>query len=195
MDITSKQSLISVIDHLHSRYGKISALVNNAYPRNLHYGRAFFEVEYCDFCENISLHLGGYFLACQQFGEYFQKQGFGNIINIASIYGVIAPRFEIYEGTELTMPVEYAAIKSAVIHLTRYLAKMFRGKRIRVNAISPGGVSANQPDAFLERYGCLALNKGMLDPADLTGTLVFLLSEWSTQINGQNLIVDDGFTL
>ena len=93
------------------------------------------------------------------------------------------------------MPVEYAAIKSAIIHLTRYFAAYYKGKNIRFNCISPGGVYDNHEEGFRNKYGQHTLNKGMLDPSDLTGTLVFLLSEQSTYVNGQNIIVDDGFTL
>lgn len=195
LDITSKESTTAMIDVLHNHYGRIDALVNNAYPRNKNYGRHFFEVEYTDFCENITLNLGGYFLTSQQFAEYFQKQGHGNIINISSIYGVTAPKFEVYENTPMTMPVEYAAIKSAIIHLTKYMAKYFKGMNIRVNTLSPGGILDKQPEAFLEAYRKQSLNKGMLDKSDMRGTLVYLLSDLSEFVNGQNIVVDDGFSL
>lgn len=129
LDINDISSIKSLIKFIHSKFGRIDALVNNAYPRNKNYGRKFFEVTYQDFCENINLNLGGYFLTSQQFSKYFLKQGHGNIINIASIYGVIAPRFEIYEGTSMTMPVEYAVIKSSLIHLTRYMSKYLKGRK------------------------------------------------------------------
>ena len=112
-----------MIERVTKEYGSVGTVINNAYPRNQNYGRSFFEVEYEDFCENVSLHLGGYFLVAQQMASYFEKQQHGNIINIASIYGATAPRFEIYSGTKMTTPVEYAAIKSAIIHLTKYMAK------------------------------------------------------------------------
>ena len=195
LDITSKESLQNLISTLHQRFGRIDALVNNAYPRNKAYGRPFFEVEYADLCENLSLHLGGYFLASQQFAGYFKTQGRGNILNVSSIYGVVAPKFEVYKGTSMGMPVEYALIKSGLLQLTKYLAKSFKGLNIRVNAISPGGILDKQPEPFLSQYKDLCLNKGMLDPSDLAGTFVFLLSDASRYINGQNLIVDDGFTL
>lgn len=195
LDITSKSSINAMIDTLHNRYGRIDALVNNAYPRNKNYGRNFFEVEYEDFCENLNLNLGGYFLASQQMAQYFQKQSYGNIINISSIYGVIAPRFELYEGTAMSMPVEYAAIKSALIQLTKYMAKYFKGTNIRVNALSPGGILNNQNNTFLEKYNAYASSKGMLDPSDLNGTLIYLLSDMSKFVNGQNFIVDDGWSL
>jgi NAD(P)-dependent dehydrogenase (short-subunit alcohol dehydrogenase family) len=195
VDITSKKSLKKCIDYLDKKYKKIDALVNNAYPRNKNYGRKFFDVEYDDFIENVGLNIGGYFLTSQQFAKYFKNQGYGNIINIASIYGVVAPRFEIYENTQMTMPVEYAAIKSAVIHLTKYMAKYFKGYNIRVNAISPGGVLNNQPEEFLKKYNSFALTKGMLNASDLKGTLIYLLSDMSKYVNGQNIVVDDGWSL
>jgi short-chain dehydrogenase/reductase SDR len=187
--------LEACIKYLYNKYKRIDALVNNAYPRNKHYGRHFFDVEYGDFIENLGLNLGGYFLASQQFAGYFKKQGYGNIINICSIYGVVAPRFEIYKDTHMTTPVEYAAIKSGLIHLTKYIAKYFQGMNIRVNALSPGGIFDNQPESFLEKYKEKCLNKGMLDNSDLKGTLVYLLSDMSKYVNGQNIIVDDGFSL
>jgi len=195
LDINNKESILRVIDILNKKYGRIDALVNNAYPRNKNYGQKFEDVTYDDFCENININLGGYFLTSQQFSEYFCRQGFGNIVNISSIYGVVAPRFEIYNNTKLTMPVEYAVIKSGLLHLTKYMSKYFKGKNIRVNAISLGGILDAQPVSFIQNYNDLCLNKGMLDATDITGTLLFLLSDKSQYINGQNIVVDDGFTL
>ncbi len=141
------------------------------------------------------MHLGGYFLVSQQFVRFFRGQGYGNILNMASIYGTLAPRFETYRDTAMTMPVEYAVIKSGVFQLTRYLSKYLKGDNIRVNAISPGGVVDAQPEPFLNAYQTYCLNKGMLEPRDVCGALVFLLSDLSQFVNGHNLVVDDGFSL
>lgn len=195
LDITSKSSINNMIEFVDKKYKKIDALVNNAYPRNTNYGRGFFDVEYSDFVENTGLNLGGYFTTSQQMAKYFTTQGYGNIINISSIYGVVAPKFEIYENTPMTMPVEYAAIKSGLIHLTKYMAKYFKGLNIRVNTLSPGGIFDNQNEVFLKKYKAECSIKGMLDKSDLKGTLVYLLSDMSKYVNGQNIIVDDGFTL
>ncbi len=195
LDITSQETLNNAIVYLDGKYGRIDALVNNAYPRNKDYGKDFFSVDYHSFTENLSMNLGGYFLTSQSFAQYFKHQGYGNIVNVASIYGVIAPKFEIYQGTPMTMPVEYAAIKAGVIHLTKYMAKYFKSLNIRVNAISPGGVENGQPAEFIEAYNKECLSKGMLQADDLTGTLLYLLSGASQFVNGQNMIVDDGFVL
>ena len=195
LDITSVSSVKSLIKAVVDKRLKIDALVNNAYPRNSNYGRHFFEVTHNDFVENLGLNLGGYFTTSQQLSKYFLSQGHGNILNISSVYGVIAPKFEIYEGTNMTTPVEYAAIKSGLIHLTKYMANYLKGSSIRVNALSPGGILDDQPSKFLEAYKSKCIDKGMLDTSDITGTLIFLLSDKSKYLNGQNIIVDDGFSL
>ena len=195
LDITSETSIQVAIASIKNKYGKIDALVNNAYPRNKNYGADLEKVSYMDFCENTDLHLGGYFLCMQQFAIFFKEQGYGHVISMSSIYGVIPPRFEVYENAGFTMPVEYAAIKSGVIHLTRYFAKYYKGKNIRFNCISPGGISNNQDANFLRKYNSLSLNKGMLNREDISGTLLFLISEASQYVNGQNIVVDDGFSL
>ena len=195
LDITSKDSVMALISDLMQRYGHVDALVNNAYPRNKNYGKKLEDVTYADFCENVNMHLGGYFLVAQQFCLLFKQQGYGNVINMSSIYGSMAPRFEIYEDTLMTTPVEYAAIKSAIEHLTRYFAKYFKGTGIRVNCLSPGGILAGQPADFLAAYNKHCASKGMLDANDLLGALMFLLSDESSFMTGQNLLIDDGFSL
>jgi len=195
LDITSKKSINALIEDLMQRHGRIDAVVNNAYPRNKNYGRRLEDVTYEDFCANVDSHLGGYFLVAQQFCMAFKAQGHGNLINMSSIYGSMAPRFEVYEGTPMTMPVEYAAIKAAVVHLTRYFAQYFKKSSIRVNCISPGGILDDQPDSFMRKYSEHCGVKGMLSPDDVTGALLFLLSDETRFVTGQNLIVDDGFSL
>lgn len=195
LDICDKDSVTRLIADLMGRHGRIDAVVNNAYPRNANYGRKPEEVTYEDFCANLNLHLGGYFLVTQQFCLAFKEQGSGNVVNMSSIYGVSPPRFDMYAGTSMTMPVEYAAIKSGVNHLTRYFAQYYKGCGIRVNSLSPGGIFAEQPSSFVHAYKRHCASKGMLSPGDIVGALLFLLSDQSAYVTGQNLVVDDGFSL
>lgn len=195
LDISVPASVQALIRSVHERWGRIDAVVNSAYPRNGNYGRRLEDVEYQDFVENTSLNLAGCFLVAQQFAAYFCRQGHGNIVNLASIYGTLAPRFSVYEGTAMTMPVEYSAIKSGVIQLTRYFAQYFKKQGLRCNSLSPGGILDGQPEMFLQAYGRLAGRKGMLEPGDVAGALVFLLSDDSAYMTGQNVVVDDGFSL
>lgn len=195
VNIVDKKSISILIETAEQYFGQIDGVVNSAYPRNKNYGDRFEDVEFKDFCENTNLHLGGYFLISQQFAEYFSRNNGGSIVNISSVYGVIAPKFEIYEDTSMTMPVEYAVIKSGLIHLSKYIAKYYQGKGIRINTISPGGILDAQPEKFIEKYNNHCLSKGMLSPAEIANAVNFLLSENAAFINGQNLIVDDGFSI
>jgi len=195
IDITDKKSLQKLIRKTTKKYNKIDAVINTAYPKNKNFGNKLEEVEYEDFCEISNIHMGGYFISSQQFGIYFQKQGYGNIINVSSIYGVMAPRFEIYHGTKMTNALEMGMIKAGIIHMTKFLAKYYKQQKIRVNCISPGGILDGQPESFLEKYNAFCANKGMLNKRDVSGTVLFLVSDLSNYITGQNIIVDDGFVL
>ena len=123
------------------------------------------------------------------------KQKHGNIINFSSIQGISSPKFEHYKQTEMTSPLEYTAAKWSIIAITKYLAKYCKNKNIRINCISPGGIYDNQPEIFVNEYQKSCLSKGMLDANDINGTIDFLLSDKSKYINGQNIIIDDGWSL
>ena len=92
-------------------------------------------------------------------------------------------------------PIEYSAIKSGIIAITRWLAKRYRQQNIRVNCISLGGILDQQPNSFLKHYKASCNSRGMLNADDVAGTLVYLLSSQSQFVTGQNLIVDDGWSL
>jgi len=199
-ELTDKMSILNLISKTISKYSKIDAYVNTSYPRNKNWGSKFDDVDILDFCENSNLHLGSYFLSGQQMCSFFKKQGYGNIIQIASIQGVTTPKFDTYKGIvnngkEMTSPAEYSIFKAGIIHFSKYLAKYYKGCNIRSNCISPGGILNGQPELFLERYNDCCLSKGMLDPEDISGTLVYLLSDMSKYVNGQNIVVDDGWSL
>lgn len=200
LDITSKKSINALIDFVNEKYGKIDAFVNSAFPQTNSIGGLFEDLTYEYFCESLNVHLGGYFLCSQQFSLFFKKQGFGNIINISSIQGVVMPKFDTYEGSyvngkPMTSELDYTCNKTSIIAMTKYLAKYYKGANIRFNCISPGGILDGQPEEFLKRYRSKCINKGMLDGEDLKTSLLFLLSDGSKYINGQNIVVDDGFTL
>jgi len=195
-DITQLLSLQNTLSQAAQYFTQIDGAVNTAYPHNQHYGQSFLDVTYENFSENMALHLGGYFLFMQQCVKYAlaAKSKF-SLVNLASIYGSIAPRFELYSDTAMTMPVEYAAIKAALLHLVKYVTAYTKGSKFRVNCVSPGGILAEQDKQFLQRYNQCCREKGMLEPKDVVGAILFLLSEDSDFICGQNIIIDDGFHL
>lgn len=191
-NIVDKESVKKILDNTL----EIDGAVNTTYPRNNKYGSHFFDVSLESFNENLSLHLGSSFLFMQQCAAYFSrhKKPF-SLVNISSIYGVIAPKFDVYENTSMTMPVEYAAIKSAILHLNKYVVSYVNDSKFRINCVSPGGIFDSQPEEFLKAYKANTHGEGMLHVKEIIGSIMFLLSEQSQYVTGQNIIVDDGFSL
>jgi NAD(P)-dependent dehydrogenase (short-subunit alcohol dehydrogenase family) len=175
--------------------GSVEAAVHAAYPRSPGWGTHFEALDESHLAADLSAQLGGAILFSQRVLRHFSACGGGDLIHISSIQGVAAPKFHHYAGTAMSSPVEYAAIKAGVIAITRWLAKYHRNQGIRVNCVSPGGILDQQPAVFLERYRADCTNLGMLDGNDVAAAVVFLLSDAARAINGQNLIVDDGWTL
>jgi len=178
-----------------SHFGKIDSAIHCAYPRSEQWGVRFEELKADGLKDDLFHQLGGAILFSQRLISFYKEQGYGNLVHISSIQGVSAPKFEHYKGTKMVSPIEYAAIKSGIISITRYLAKYCKNQNIRVNCISPGGILDNQPEVFLDKYNSTCLSKGMMDAQDLDGTIIYLLSKMSQYVNGQNIIIDDGWIL
>jgi len=194
-DLTLPDNVDQFIEKGVKQFGKVHAAVHCAYPTSAQWGTRFEDLQSEDLAEDLFRQLGGAILFSQRFIHHFREQGHGNLIHVSSIQGIAAPKFKHYEGTAMISPIEYSAIKSGIIAITRYLAKYCKSENIRVNCISPGGICANQPESFLEKYQKDCFSKGMLDPEDTTGALIFLLSDQSKYVNGQNIIVDDGWSV
>lgn len=193
-DITSKESIDETISKVVTSSGRLDILVNTAYPRTKDWGLKFEEVPFDSWQKNVNDHLGGYFLVCQAAARQMKRQGGGSIINFASIYGVVAPDFSLYEGTVMTMPAAYSAIKGGIISLTRYIATLYAPYNIRANTVSPGGIQDKQPRSFVEKYSSKTPLGRMGTPQEFVGTVIYLASDASSYVTGQNIIVDGGWT-
>lgn len=194
-DLTKEKNIKEFLSLGLKKFKKIDSVVHCAYPVTANWGKKFEDLKLKDLGVNLTSQLGGAIIFSKIFMKYFVKKKKGNLIHIASIQGFRSPKFDHYKGTNIVSPIEYSAIKSGIISITSYLAKYYKGKNIRVNCISPGGILDNQPKNFLMRYNNDCNLKGMLNSDDLNGAFLFLLSENSKFINGQNIIVDDGWSL
>ena len=195
LDITKPASIRSRIKKIVSDSGKIDIWVNNAYPRTKDWGTKFEKIKPESWRKNVDSHLNGYCFCCQAVAEQMKKQKKGTIINMASVYGVQAPDFSIYQNTSMTMPAAYSVIKGGLVNFTRYLASYYGKHGVRVNAVSPGGVLDGQPKAFIKQYSKKTPLGRMAQPEDIVGAILFLASSASSYVTGQNLIVDGGFTV
>jgi NAD(P)-dependent dehydrogenase (short-subunit alcohol dehydrogenase family) len=193
-DITDSDSIDKALALVFSKYPKVDGLVNNAYPRTKDWGNKFEQIELDAWKQNIDWQLNSYFYLTQKVAIQMANQKSGSIINMASIYGVVGADFSVYDGTSMTMPAAYSAIKGGLINFTRYLASYFGPQQIKVNAVSPGGIFDNQNEVFVDNYCKKVPMRRLGTSDDIAPTVAFLLSDDSKYITGQNIIVDGGWT-
>jgi NAD(P)-dependent dehydrogenase (short-subunit alcohol dehydrogenase family) len=193
LDITDETSVKAGLDAVIDGAGRIDVLVNCAYPRTADWGTSVTDVPLASWIQNLSTQLGGTFALCRAAADRMMEHG-GSVVLLSSIYGMVGPSWEVYEGTDMTMPSAYAAIKSGVLGMSRFLATHYGRSGIRFNAVSPGGVADAQPDVFVAQYEALTPLGRMAQPQDIVGAVVFLASDASSYITGQNIAVDGGWT-
>jgi NAD(P)-dependent dehydrogenase (short-subunit alcohol dehydrogenase family) len=148
-----------------------------------------------DFLRVLDVNTRGVFVSTQVFGSAMADAGRGSIVNIGSLYASVAPEPAFYDHLEgFVKPPAYAASKAGVVALTRYFARLWGPRGVRVNALSPGGVRGGQDDEFVRKYVARVPLGRMAEPADLVGPLLFLASDASRYLTGHELRVDGGFT-
>lgn len=199
-DISSEEQVQELCKYIVKTYGKIDILINNAiepHTKEKHI-TPLHETSLEQWKRYLDVNLTGVFICCKIFGEQMEKQGFGNIINISSIYGIVGVDQRIYEGMTFNSPLAYAATKGAMISMTKWLASYWRGKGIRVNCLSPGGVKSsktyNLSEKFVENYSYRTILGRMANECDYRGAMLFLCSDASEYMTGSNLIIDGGWT-
>lgn len=193
-DITNPIEVEDSIKLIIEKYARIDGLVNNAYPRTSDWGLKFEHIPYSSWQKNVDSQMNSYFHFSQQVSKYMVANRAGSIVNIASVYGVVGPDFGVYDGTEMTMPAAYSAIKGGIINFSRYLASYLGPQNVRVNVVSPGGIFDNQNPIFVENYNKKVPMRRMGNPEDISPAVVFLLSDDTKYLTGQNIIVDGGWT-
>ena len=188
-DITKKHEIDSVLK-LHNE--NISVLINNA---GVSVFKPFEERTEDEIDIVMDVNLKANILMSQIiYNNYFKVNNTGSIINIGSIYGVVSGDMRIYKNGDRRTSEIYGATKAAVINLTKYFATYMAPYNVRVNCISPGGIYNNQDNDFIENYSRKVPMNRMGNENELLSTVEYLLSDQSSYVTGQNIIVDGGFT-
>lgn len=195
-DITDKKSVENMIKLVIKKFSKIDVLVNNAvFPEGKKERSIQFEEFQMILLNKIfSVNVSGMVLCCQKVGQIMKKQKHGVIINVSSIYGLVAADQKIYGDSGLNSTVAYAITKSAILNLTRYLASYWNNTGIRVNSISLGGVESGQDLKFIKNYSHKTMLGRMARTDEYVGSILFLASDASSYMTGSNLVVDGGWT-
>ena len=195
-DIEQEQERNKLIHSINREYKKLDILINNAAflgGTNLDGWVTDFEHQSLETWRRaLEVNLTCPFHLTQGFLTLLKNSTSPSVINISSIYGIVGPNWDLYDGTSMGNPAAYAASKGGLIQLTRWLSTTLAPK-IRVNSIAPGGVFRNQPDNFVSKYEARTPLKKMAKEEDLKGTIAYLASNLSEYVTGQTLVVDGGF--
>jgi len=203
IDVTKEKEVNKIIGNINKRFGSIDVLHNNAATKTNSiddFLKPFEDYKLSTWDDVMSGNLSSMFLMSKAVGKFMTKQKYGSIIQTASIYGVVTPDKDMYEGSkynglQISTPASYSVSKSGVIALTKYLAAYWAKYNIRVNTISPGGIFSGQNSEFVKKYNKKVPLGRMCSEQDIVGAIIFLSSDASSYITGQNIIIDGGFTL
>ena len=203
-DVSSLSSVTGMVNRVVEHFGEIHILHNNAASKSENMDAFFAPFEEYDLHEwrkIMSVNIDGMFLVAQSVGKQMVQQDVGgSIIQTASIYGIMAPDQRIYEGSSymgrpINTPAVYAVSKAAVVGLTKFLSSYWAEHNIRVNTLTPGGVQSGQNEEFQRRYSARIPLGRMAEKDEMVGALVYLASDASSYITGQNIIVDGGLSV
>lgn len=202
-DITDPAAVSDMVDHVVSEFGEINVLHNNAAFKGKNLA-AFFETfeNYSleQWREVMTVNIDAMFLVAQAVGRQMVKQGKGgSIIQTSSIYGIMGPDQRIYTGSnylghQINTPAVYSASKAAVVGLTKFLATYWADRGIRVNTLTPGGNESGQNEVFKKHYSARIPLGRMAQPDEMVGALIYLASDASSYVTGQNIVLDGGLS-
>jgi len=194
-DVMQEKSLRDCIDKVAADCKRLDILVNCAYTGPVpELDQATLE----DYDKGFHNGPSAYGVAAQQAAKHMRKVGGGTIINIGSMYGIVTGYPEVYEGLTKPNSVVYQASKAAVIHMTRYMAVYWARDNIRVNCLTPGAFPnasvQKQIPEFAKRLSAKTPMGRIGKPYELKGATLFLASDASSYVTGQNIVIDGGWT-
>ena len=187
IDITKEDEVLDFFSSIDELYG----LVNNA---GIGVFTPFLSRTVEEFKNVLDVNLLGTFLMTRETIKIMTKQSYGKIINIGSIYGINSSDFRIYGDSGRNNSEVYSISKSGVIMFSKYLAAHYASQNIQINTISPGGLKRNQASEFIKNYNSKNPTRRMGTTNDLIPALDFLLDKKNEYINGENIVIDGGFT-
>ena len=207
LDITNPDSIAAMVNETIKQFGRIDILVNcaaldpkfdpDAAARGITPG-SFEDYPLDQWNAALNVNLTGMFLVTQACVKQMIAQGKkGSIINICSTYGLNGPDQRLYvkDGKRVAFkPVYYTTTKAGVMGFTKYLAAYYAETEIRVNALTPGGVYNNHEEYFVKNYSAKTILGRMAKKDEMNGALLFLASDASSYMTGNNVVVDGGWT-
>lgn len=194
-DVADTASVRAALRRVADATGRLDVLINNAAFVRGNDPEALTDE---DWAYSVDGTLGSVHRCLREAIPYFKERRGGKVINVSSMYGLVSPHFEIYDGNPAQLnPAHYGAAKAGVIQLTRYYAAYLARYGVNVNCVTPGpfpGAAAQRDPAFLARLEALNPLGRIGRPEDVVGAFVYLASAASDYVTGHNLVVDGGWT-
>ncbi|MBX7050605.1 MAG: SDR family oxidoreductase [Flavobacteriales bacterium] len=195
LNVAVKNEVIALKDRVLEEFGRIDGLVCGHQNKSHLKFEPFESVSEDNWDTVVEINLRGTFLLCQVIGCYMAEQGKGSVINIPSTYSVVAPNQNLYTGTSLGCPAAYSASKGGIDALSRYLASYWASRNVRVNMITPHGVWNNHEKQFEENFARFSPMQRLSYNHEVAPALVYLLSDASSYVTGDNMLVEGGWTV
>ena len=192
LDISDEKSVLSAIDTIKEQSKIPDIMINSGCNRPM---KKFMKDSVENWDSSMNVNARGMFVSCRAFANAMAEQGSGSIINISSIYGLVAPDMKVYDGSDFETEPDYPFLKGGTIMFTKYLASYYATNGVRVNCIAPGGFYNNQPEPFLTKYTEKVPLGRMAEHDDMKGAALFLASGASGYITGSVIPVDGGWTI
>jgi|TARA_B100001964_G_scaffold181599_1_gene200833 NAD(P)-dependent dehydrogenase (short-subunit alcohol dehydrogenase family) len=196
-DCSDTENLSNNFSKVLDKFGSPNIFINSSYPKTKDWPRnSFKDISYKSFKRNLDIHLNSYAWLAKLAAESMKiKKKGGSIIQLSSIYGVVAQDANIYKGTKMRESMTYALIKGGINNFTRQMASYYGKFNIRINSLCPGGVEdSNHNSKFLKNYKFRVPLKRLCKKSDVASTVLFLSSNASSYITGTNIMVDGGWT-
>tara|TARA_Y100000590_G_C15732705_1_gene1017584 strand:- start:2412 stop:3206 length:795 start_codon:yes stop_codon:yes gene_type:complete len=208
IDLKNENSVSNLQKIIQKKFKKIDGIVFSATIKTKDFYYPLKDLSYLSWKSIIDIELGGAFLVSKYFGNSMSLNKKGSIVFVSSIYGIVGNDHKIYKNTNLAKVYSnksqnknifsnsaYAASKGGIISLVKFLATYWEGKNIRVNSVSPGGISNKMEDKrFVRNYSNKVPLQRKAKLEEVCSSIIFLLSNKSSYVNGHNLVVDGGFT-
>jgi len=191
LDQSNERNIISLINFIKNKKLNLKGIVNCAVTRPMKKGS---KDTLRNWERSIKTNSNSTYLLSKYFCEYFKRKKFGRIIHIGSIYSSVGPDFKLYKNENFELEPDYLYNKFGMVGLTKYYASKYGENNITVNMISPGGVQSEQSKSFKIKYSKKTFLNRMARKNEISGLVEFILSEKSSYLTGQNIILDGGYT-
>ena len=193
-DLSNPLKINKSLNLIDKKFKKCSRWINSIYPKTNDWPNDLSSFKIKSWQKNVDMHLNSSCIMSNQIAKKISQNGGGSIVNISSIYGVIAPNFENYKNTNMTCPPAYNPIKGGINSFSKYLASYYGSKKVRVNCLIAGGIFNNQPVSFIRKYSEKTPLKRLAKGEEIASAAIFLVSDAASYITGSNLVVDGGYT-